>query len=114
MTLFGCAFVDRRAKSGQFVRKCRQEELVGKVLADEDIIEAEGIDEDGSVYMLEAGKHDTERWPHLYPADELEVMFPVVVAAPVVENVSIESLGEHRALEERWATRRPVGPTKSQ
>ena len=87
--------------------------MAGKGFADKDIIEAEGIDEDGSVYMFEAGRHDVERWPHLYPADELEVMFPTAVAAPDIENVSIEALGEHRAMEQRWATRRPVRPTKS-
>ena len=56
---------------------------------------------------------DVERWPHLYPADELEVMFPIGIAAPEIEDVSVEALGEHRAMEQRWATRRPVGPTKS-
>ena len=95
------------------LRKRRQDELAGKGFADEDIIEAEGIDEVGSVYMLEAGKHDIDRWPHLYPADELEVMFPIVVAAPDIKDVSVEALGEHWAMEQRWATRRPVGPTKS-
>ena len=73
VTLFGCAFVDGRAKSAPLLHKRRQDELAGKGFADEDIIEAEGIDEDGSVYMLGAGKHDVERWPHLYPADELKL-----------------------------------------
>ena len=63
--------------------------------------------------MPEAGKHDVERWPHLYPADELEVMFPIVVAAPDIEDESVEALGDHRAMEQRWASRRSVGPTKS-
>ena len=67
VTLFGCAFVDGRAKSAPLLRRRRQDDLAGKGFADEDMIEAEGIDEDGSVYMLEAGKHDVERWPHLYP-----------------------------------------------
>ena len=87
--------------------------MAGKGFVDQDIIEAEGIDEDGTVYLLEAGKHDVERWTHLYPADELAVMFPTIVAAPDIEDVSVEALGVHRAMEQRWATRRPVGPTKS-
>ena len=49
VTLFGCAFVDGRAKSAPLLHKRRQDELAGKGFADEDIIEAEGIDEDGSV-----------------------------------------------------------------
>ena len=54
--------------------------------------------------LLEAGKHDVERWPHLYPADELEVMFPIVIAAPGIEGESVEALGKHRAMEQFWAT----------
>ena len=64
-TLLGCTFDDGRAKSARFLRKRRQDELAGKAFADKDIIEVEGIDNDGSVYMLEAGRHDIERWPHL-------------------------------------------------
>ena len=113
VALFGCAFVGGRAKSAPLLRKRRQDEPAGMGFADEDIIEPEEIDEDGSVYMLEAGKHDVERWPHLYPADELELMFPIVVTAPDIQDVSVEALGEQRAMEQRWATRQPVGPTKS-
>ena len=40
VTLFGCAFVDRRAKSAPLLRKRRQDELAG--LQTMDIIEAEG------------------------------------------------------------------------
>ena len=71
------------------------------MFADEVVIEAEGMDEDGSVFMLEAGQHDIDRWPRMYPADELEAMFPIVIAATDIEHVRIEALGEHRALEER-------------
>ena len=57
--------------------------------------------------MLEAKTHDINRWPHLYPADEVEYMFPLVIAAPDIEDPTEEELGEHKALHERWATRRP-------
>ena len=113
VTLFGLAVLGGRVRSAPLLRKRRLDELAGKVFADQDIVEAERIDEDGSVLMLEAGKHDIERWPLLYPGDEIEVMFPIVTATPDIDHVSIEALGEHRALEERWATRRPVGPTRS-
>ena len=47
------------AKSAPLLRKRRQDELAGNDFANEDIIiEAEEIEEDSSVYMLEAGKHD--------------------------------------------------------
>ena len=62
VTLFGCAFVDECAKFAPLLLKRRQDELAGKGFADENIIQAEGIDEDGSMHMLEAGKHDVERW----------------------------------------------------
>ena len=62
--------------------------------------------------MVEAKTHDVDRWPHLYPADELEFRFPLVIAAEDVEAPTVEELGEHRALHERWATRRPVPPRK--
>ena len=67
----------------------------------------EDSDLDGKICMLEAKAHDIGRWPHLYPQDELEVMFPLVIAAPDIENPTAAELGEHRALHERWATRRP-------
>ena len=70
-TLFGCAFVDGCAKSVPLLRKRRQDEFAGKGFADKDIIEAEGNIEDGGVYMLEAGKHGVELWPHLYAADSV-------------------------------------------
>ena len=98
VTLFCCTCIDGRAKSAPLLRKRRQDELAVKGFADEDIIEAEGIDEDDCFYMLEAGKHDVERWPHLYPADELEVTFPIVIASPDIEGVSVEALGKHRAM----------------
>lgn len=56
---------------------------------------------------VEAKAHDMDRWPHLYPVDEQAVMFPLVIAAPDIEDPTEEELGEHRALHERWATRRP-------
>ena len=99
VTLFGCAFVDGRAKSAPLLRKTRLDEMAGKGVVDNDIIEAERIDEDGNVYMLEAGPQVVERWPRLYHADVLEVMLPIVVAAPEVEDVSVEALGKHRAVE---------------
>ena len=43
VTLFGCAFVDGRAKSAFLLRKRWPDELVGTGFADEGIIEAGGL-----------------------------------------------------------------------
>ena len=58
--------------------------------------------------MLEAKSHDPSRWPHLYPAGEQELLFPLVIAAPDIEDISAEEIGMHKKLHERWATRRPT------
>ena len=108
VALFGCAFVDGRAKSAPLLRKRKPDELAGKGFSEREVVEVEDLDDDGSVFMLEAGRHDIGRWPHLYPADELEELFPLIIAAHDVEKVSAEALGEHRELEARWATRRPT------
>ena len=105
--LFGCAFVDGRAASAPLLRKRKPEELRDGLY--EDVVEIVEIsDLDGKIFMLEAKAHDVNRWPHLYPVDEQEVLFPLVVAAPDIEDVSAEELGVHKALHERWATRRPT------
>ena len=105
--LFGCAFVEGRAASAPLLRKRKPEELAGHGFADDVIEVIEDSDLHGKIFMLEAKAHDVGRWPHLYPADEQEVMFPLVIAAPDVETPTAEELGEHKALHERWATRRP-------
>ena len=109
MELFGCSFVEGRAASAPLLRKRKPEELRDAFNDDEDIIEIiEDSDLDGRILMLEAKAHDISRWPHLYPAGELEVMFPLVIAAPDVEYTSTEELKLHKTLHERWATRRPT------
>jgi hypothetical protein len=105
--LFGCAFVEGRPASAPLLRKRRPEELAGIGSSDDEVEVIEGSDLDGNILMLEAKAHDVNRWPHLYPADELELMFPLVIAAPDIENPTAAELGEHKALHERWATRRP-------
>ena len=74
-----------------------------------DVVEVlKDIDLHGKILMLEAKSHDPSRWPHLYPAGEQELLFPSVIAAPDIEDVSADELGMHQALHERWATRRPT------
>jgi len=107
--LFGCAFIDGRAVSAPLLRKRKPEELVGRGFADDVVEVVEDSDLHGKILMVEAKAHDVDRWPHLYPAEELEVMFPLVIAAADVEAPTAEEMGEHKALHERWATRRPVG-----
>ena len=89
------------------LRKRRPDELAGIGFADDEVEVIEGSDCDGNILMLEAKAHDIHRWPHLYPVDEQEIMFPLVIAAPDIENPTAAELGEHKALHERWATRRP-------
>ena len=94
------------------LRKRKPEELAG-LAGDDEIVVIEGIDVDGNILMLEAKPHDINRWPHLYPAQELEVMFPLVIAAADIEAPSEAELNEHRTLHERWATRRPLKDPKT-
>ena len=107
--LFGCSFVEGRAASAPLLRKRKPEELRDAFNDDEDIIEIiEDSDLDGRILMLEAKAHDISRWPHLYPAGEQELLFPSVIAAPEIEDVSPEEFAMHKTLHERWATRRPT------
>ena len=106
--LFGCAFVDGRAVSAPLLRRRKPEELRGRSFEDDVVEVIEDSDMHGRILMVEAKSHDVTRWPHLYPADEREVMFPLIIAAPDVEEPTAEELGEHRTLHERWATRRPI------
>ena len=110
--LFGCAFVEGRAESAPLLRKRKPEEMAGRGIMDDVVEVVEGSDEHGNIFMVEAKPHDADRWPHMYPEDELEDRFPLVIAAEDVEMPTAEELGEHRALHERWATRRPVPPRK--
>ena len=106
---FGCSFVDGRAASAPLLRKRKPEELRNGLNDDTDVVEViENSDLNGKILTLEARAHDPSRWPHLYPAGEQEVMFPLVIAAPEVEDISAEELGMHKTLHERWATRRPT------
>jgi hypothetical protein len=106
--LFGCAFVDGRAASAPLLRKRKPEEM-RNAFDEDDVVEViEESDLNGKIYMLDAKPHDISRWPHLYPAGELEFLFPSVVAAPEIEDVSPEEFAMHKTLHERWATRRPT------
>ena len=82
--------------------------MAGRGFGDDVVEVVENSDDHGRILMVEAKAHDVDRWPHLYPTGELEFMFPLVVAAEDVETPSAEEMGEHRALHERWATRRPT------
>ena len=107
--LFGCAFVDGRAESAPLLRKRKPEEMRGAFNEEADVVEVlKDIDVNGKIFMLEAKSHDPSRWPHLYPAGEQELLFPSVIAAPDVEDISAEEMGMHKTLHERWATRRPT------
>ena len=106
--LFGCAFIDGRAASAPLLRRRKPEELAGRGFADDEVDIVKDSDMHGNIFMVEARAHDVDRWPHLYPADELEVMFPLVLAADDVEVSTADEMGEHKALHERWATRRPI------
>ena len=108
--LFGCAFVEGRAASAPLLRRRKPDELAGHGFADDVVEVIEDSDIDGKIFMLEAKSHDISRWPHLYPVDEQEVLFPLVIAAADIESPTAEELGEHKALHERWATRRPTQP----
>jgi hypothetical protein len=106
--LFGCSFVDGRAASAPLLRKRKPEEMKG-AFDEDDIVEViEDSDLNGKIYMLDAKSHDLSRWPHLYPAGEQEILFPTVIAAPEIEDVSPEEFALHKTLHERWATRRPT------
>ena len=105
--MFGCDFVGGRAASAPLLRK----RMSGGIAKDEPSEEEIAIVEDralnGDILMLEAKAHDITRWPHLYPEGEIEVLFPLVHAAPDIETIPENELGVHKALHERWATRRP-------
>ena len=106
--LFGCVFLEGRAASAPLLRKRKPDELAHGFA--DDVVEAiEHSDIGGNILMLEAKAHDPTRWPHLYPESEIETFFPLVHAAPDIETIPEGELGVHRALHERWATRRP-GP----
>ena len=100
-----CVF-EGRAASAPLLRKRKPEELT-KGFADDIVEVVEHSDLDGKILMLEAKPHDITRWPHLYPEGELEILFPLVHAAPGIEDIPESELGVHKALHERWATRRP-------
>ena len=106
--LFGCAFIDGRAAPAPLLRRRKPEELAGRGFADDEVDIVKDSDMHGNIFMVEARAHDVDRWPHLYPADELEAMFPLVLAADDVEVSTADEMGEHKALHERWATRRPI------
>ena len=103
--LYGLAFMAGRAKSAPQLKR--------KVNAPNDVAEDDfavfvlsDIDDGRDVVVPEAAVHDAGTWPHLYPSDLREAMFPTAVAAPEVETIDAEALDELGKLHRRWAAHR--------
>ena len=64
------------------------------------------LDEDRDVVVPEATLHDANVWPHLYPKELQEAMFPTAVAAPEAEAVDPEAVDELGRFHRRWAAHR--------
>ena len=107
--LFGCEFRGGRAKSAPLLRR-KNVEIAFDPDAEQDLDldVVEGIDENGSIVVQEAGAHDINIWPHLHSSELIEKLFPLVHAAPDPFEEEVDSVGEHERLHRRWAARTPV------
>ena len=81
------------------------------VAADTEVHVLSEIDELGTVVVPEAELHDITVWPHLHSEELMARMFPTAVAAPSVDDVSVEEAGELGRLHRRWAAVR-IGITR--
>ena len=81
------------------------------VAADTEVHVLSEIDERGTVVVPEAELHDITVWPHLHSEELMARMFPTAVAAPSVDDVSVEEAGELGRLHRRWAAVR-IGITR--
>ena len=105
--LYGLVFMSGRAKSAPLLRrKTVEPDAMDFENDDLELIVMDNIDESREVVMPEAVAHDIEVWPHLYPVQLREAMFPTAIAVPSMEEVDAHALGEHGRLHRRWAARR--------
>ena len=102
--LHGCSYEGGRAESAPLLRKRLRNEDVEERVAECEVDVVEESDSDGYVLVQEAVQHDIGRWPHSYPTELLDRMFPIVTAADEVEKCNEGDLGEQAALHRRWAT----------
>jgi hypothetical protein len=102
--LFGLVSMKGRAKSAPLLRSKKIAEPSCEELdGEQEVCVLREIDEEGEVVVPEAGRHDLDVWPHLYPEDLQAAIFPTATAVPEMETVSEEDRGVHQRLHRRWA-----------
>ena len=105
--LYGLVFMKGRAKFAPKLR--RKGKLPEEVMPSDEELEVyimKDIDLAGDVLVPEAAVHDPQRWPHLYPEELQQRMFPTAIAAPEIEKVNEEDVNELKNPHRRWAAHR--------